>query len=49
MNYGDYYGPETVCREYKEFTFNHGGLELDHSLAEEMIKSSKWHFNKIVM
>jgi hypothetical protein len=49
MNYNDYLGPETISREYKEFTFNNCGLELDHKIAEDLIISSEWVFNKFVL
>jgi len=48
MYYGQNYGNETINREYKEFTFNHGGLEIDESEAESFVRESKWFFNNMV-
>jgi hypothetical protein len=49
MQYGNNFGSETITNEYKEFTFNHGGLEFDSSEAEEIVKSSNWFLNDMVM
>jgi hypothetical protein len=49
MEYGNNIGKETVSREYKEFTFNHGGLEIDNELAEELVNTSKWCFNNMIL
>jgi len=48
MYYGQNYGKETINREYKEFTFNHGGLQIDPDSAEDLVKDSKWIFNTMV-
>ncbi len=48
MFHNEYLGNETITREYKEFTFNHGGLEIDNKNAEDLIKSSKWIFNDLI-
>ena len=48
MYYGQNYGNETLNREYKEFTFNHGGLEIDESEAESFVRESKWFFNNMI-
>ena len=48
MFHNEYLGNETLTREYKEFTFNHGGLEIDPYIAEDLIKSSKWIFNDLI-
>jgi hypothetical protein len=48
MFHNEYLGNETLTREYKEFTFNHGGLEFDPIVAEDLIKSSKWIFNDLI-
>lgn len=48
MFHNEYLGNETLTREYKEFTFNHGGLEIDPIVAEDLIKSSKWIFNDLI-
>jgi len=42
LSYNDYIGPETIVREYKEFTLMH---DIDHKDAEKLITSSKWMFN----
>lgn len=49
MHYGQNYGEETLSKEYKQFTFNHGGLTIDIKEAEELVKSSKWVFNKMII
>ena len=48
MYYGQNYGNETINREYKEFTFNHGGLEIDESEAEILVKKAQWVFNEMI-
>jgi len=42
-------GNETLDNEYKEFTFNHGGLEVDSENAEKLIQSSYWCFNDMIL
>jgi hypothetical protein len=42
-------GNETLDNEYKEFTFNHGGLEVDSDNAEKLIQSSYWCFNDMIL
>jgi len=49
MEYGSNFGSETLTNEYKEFTFNHGGLEFDLNEAEEIVKSSYWCLNDMCM
>lgn len=49
MHYGQNYGEETISKEYKHFTFNHGGLTIDSKDAEELVKSSKWIFNEMII
>jgi len=49
MQYGNNFGTETLLNEFKEVTFTHGGLELDSSEAEEMVKSSHWCFNDMIL
>ncbi len=48
MFHNGYLGDETLTREYKEFTFNHIGLEFNQTVAEDLIKSSKWIFNELI-
>ena len=48
-SYNDYIGIEELDREYKEFTFNLAGLELDSKLVEEYCSSNKFNFNKAVL
>ena len=48
MFHNEYLGNETLTREYKEFTFNHIGLDFDTTVAEDLIKSSKWIFNDLI-
>jgi hypothetical protein len=49
MEYGNNIGNETVIREYKEFTYNHGGLVIDNELAEKLVNTSKWCFNDMIL
>jgi len=49
MQYGNNFGSETLSNEFKEFTFNHGGLEFDSNEAEEIVKSSHWCLNDMVL
>ena len=49
MFYNDSLGNETISKEYKEFTFNHIGLEFDVETAEKLIKSGKWIFNEQII
>jgi hypothetical protein len=49
MEYGSNNGYETLDNEYKEFTFNHGGLDIDDSEAEFCVKTSKWIFNDMIL
>jgi hypothetical protein len=49
MQFGDNFGIETLENEYKEFTFNHSGLEIDEDEAENLIKSSIWCFNDMII
>ena len=47
--FNDNIGPETKSIEYKEFTFYPSGLDIDNDSAIELIKSSKWIFNRNVI
>ena len=47
--YNEYIGPETIKREYKEFTFNLAGILLDAKLAEMYCHTNKFDFNKNVI
>jgi hypothetical protein len=49
MQYGNNFGSETLSNEYKEFTFNHSGLDFDSSEAEELVRSSFWCLNDMVL
>ena len=49
MEYGVNYGNESLQTEFKEFTFNHGGLEIDSEKAEELVQSSYWCFNNMIL
>jgi len=49
MQYGNNFGSETLSTEYKEFTFNHSGLEFDSNEAEEIIRTSKWCLNDMIL
>jgi len=42
LSFNDYIGPETIVREYKEFTLV---PDIDQKDAEKLIKSSEWMFN----
>lgn len=46
MFYNQDIGIETISREYKELTFNH---PFDNTEAEELIKSSKWVYNDLII
>jgi len=48
MYYGQNYGNETINMEFKEFTFNHGGLKIDDSYAEELVKKANWIYNDMI-
>jgi len=45
MFYDQKIGDETITTEFKEFTFNHAGMDIDSSTVEELITSGTWHFN----
>ena len=45
INYNDYIGPETINKEYKEFTFNHAGIYIDNNLAEIYCNNNIFDFN----
>jgi hypothetical protein len=49
MEYGIKFGNESLEIEFKEFTFNHGGLEIDSEKAEELVQSSYWCFNNMIL
>ena len=49
MEYGNNIGNETVRCEYKELTWNHGGLEIDNELAEKLVNTSEWCFNDMIL
>ena len=49
MEYGNNIGKETVRCEYKELTWNHGGLEIDNELAEKLVNTSEWCFNDMIL
>jgi hypothetical protein len=49
MFYDQNIGYETIRKEFKEFTFNHAGMVIDSSTAEELIISGKWYFNDHVI
>ncbi|NBP02542.1 MAG: hypothetical protein EBU90_20965, partial [Proteobacteria bacterium] len=48
MFHNQAYGDETITKEYKEFTFNHIGLEFDSSVADTLVKTSRWVFNSMI-
>jgi len=43
--YNEYIGVETITREYKEFTFNSSGLNLNTRHAENYCMTNKFEFN----
>jgi len=52
VKYNDYYGEETIDKEYKLFTFHPIGIniDLDNSLfAEHLFTTGKWIFNQTVI
>jgi len=40
---------ESINQEYKQFTFNLGGLNIDLSDAEELCKTNKFYFNNQII
>jgi hypothetical protein len=49
MFHNQYIGKETLVYEYKEFTCYPTGLPVDLKTAEELIKSSKWIYNDLII
>ncbi len=47
--YNDYIGVESESREYKEFTFNLAGMDIDMQLAEQYCQSNQFDFNTNVI
>lgn len=48
MFYNQPLGEETITKEYKEFTFNHIGLDFDTNIAEKLVANATWVFNKYI-
>lgn len=48
-SYNQYIGLETCNKEYKEFTFNLAGLELDKKLIDEYCLTNLFDFNEAVI
>ena len=46
--FNQYIGRETLLREYKEFTLNMTGLQIEDTLAESLCMSGKFVFNDYV-
>lgn len=49
IEFNQFIGTETINREYKEFTFNSTGLDLDTQLAEKYCMNNKFEFNTNVL
>lgn len=49
LSYNDFYGQESLEKEYKEFTFNCTGLCIDNKMAEKLCKSNLFNFNNDVI
>ena len=47
-DYNEFIDEETLPREYKEFTFNLSGIQIDNKVAEEYCKTNRFDFNKQV-
>ena len=50
--YNNYYGEETVNKEYKLFTFHPKGINIDLdqlNIAEDLFVTGKWIFNDCVL
>jgi hypothetical protein len=49
INFNDFIGPETIDREYKEFTFNYSGSLIDNKIAESYCQTNHFNFNEEVL
>lgn len=49
VNFNDYIGHETIDKEYKEFTFNLAGININLKLAEKYCYNNIFKFNKDVL
>lgn len=49
LTYNDFYGKESLEKEYKEFTFNCAGLCIDNKIAEKLCKTNIFNFNTDVI
>jgi hypothetical protein len=49
VSFNDYIGFETINREYKEFTFNCAGIDIDNKTAEIYCHENIFYFNKDVI
>ena len=49
FSFNDYLGSENLEREYKEFTFNLAGLNIDKQTADEYCYTNKFEFNEAVI
>ena len=47
--YNDFFGIETKSKEFKEFTFNNGGIILDIKIAENFCSNNVFNFNIYVI
>jgi hypothetical protein len=49
ISFNDYIGFETINKEYKEFTFNCAGINIDNKLAEKYCYNNNFKFNEDVL
>jgi hypothetical protein len=49
ISFNDHIGFETINKEYKEFTFNCAGINIDNKLAEKYCYNNKFDFNEDVL
>lgn len=48
MNFGESFGPETISKEYKDFSFTHSYVPYKEHDLEEFILSGEWTFDNMV-
>jgi hypothetical protein len=49
ISFNDHIGIETINKEYKEFTFNCTGIDIDNKSAEKYCYNNKFDFNEDVL
>jgi hypothetical protein len=48
MQFGESFGPETISKEYKDFSFTHIHVPYKENELERLILSSEWYFDELV-